>query len=187
LLAGYFPLAPYIPFVKYDECAEAGASNVSGLKIELISPFVEGTKEVFETMVGMKVRRKNLYLKQGYMMYGDISAIIGLSGTTMGTCAVSLPYKLALDSIERLIGESLNNDVNRVELRDGVGELINMISGRAKAILSTTQYRFDITLPTIISGEQHEFFQRKGTHCVVILFETETGQTFTLDVAVATR
>lgn len=160
---------------------------MAGLKVELIMPFVTGTKEVFETMVGLKIRRKDLYLKNGYMMYGDISGIIGLSGSTAGTCAISLPGKVAIGAIERLLGESFGEDVERVEIRDGVGELVNMIAGRAKTILSSTPYHFDITLPTIISGKKHEFFQRKGTYCVVIVFETEEGGIFTLDVAVATR
>ena len=71
------------------------------------------------------------------------------------------------------------------EIRDGVGKMINMISGRAKAILSTTEYKFDITLPTIISGGGHELFQRVNSVCVVVLFETANHEEFALDVCFA--
>lgn len=160
---------------------------MSSIKIELIQPFIQGTKETFENFVGMKIRRKDVYLKQDYLMSGDVSGIIGLSGSTAGTCAISLPEQLAVDVIEKLICEKIENGLEAVEVRDGVGELINMISGRAKSILSSTKYKFDITLPTIICGKGHEFFQKKSASCVVIVFETETVASFTLDVSVASR
>ncbi len=166
---------------------KVGETRVTGLKAELITPFVTGTKEVFETMAGLKIRRKAIYLKSNCLMYGDISGIIGLSGPTTGTCAISLPEGLAVRIIESLLGEPLGDNSARAEVNDGVGELINMIAGRAKTLLSSTTYHFDITLPTIISGKNHEFFQRKGTHCVVVVFETEHNESFTLDVAIAPR
>jgi len=160
-------------------------ASSSPLRAEIIAPFVQAAVETLSTMAGIKVQRKSVTLKKGYQMHGEISGVIGLSGKTAGTCAVSLPLKAAVHVIESLICETLPPDLDQQVLRDGVGELINMIAGRAKAILSTTPYKFDITLPTIISGANHEVFHRKGTHCVVVIFEMEDGQTFALDVCVS--
>ncbi len=160
---------------------------MSQIKVELISPFVQGAKETFESYANLRIRRKDLYLKHGYRMYGDTSGIIGLSGTTCGTCAISLPDVAAGYVVRRMLMMAEDAALDPVEMRDGVGELVNMIAGRAKAILSPTQYKFDVTLPTIISGEEHEFFQKKETHCVVVLFETENKGCFTLEVCVASR
>ena len=157
------------------------------LKIELIAPFVDATREAFSTFIGMKIRRKKLYIKHGYDMFGDISAIIGLSGKSAGTCAISLSAEAAITAVEKMLHEQLPLGMEAPEVRDGVGELVNMIAGQAKAALSTTPYKFDITLPTIISGKGHEFYQKRGTYCVVIMFETEDGHPFTLDVSVAPR
>jgi len=160
---------------------------VPDLKIELISPFVEAAREVYAGFIGLPIRRKDLYLKQGYKMFGDISAIIGLSGVVTGTCAISLSAHAAVRTVEKMLCEPLAQGVNCMEVRDGVGETVNMIAGKAKGTLSTTKYKFDITLPTIISGAGHEFFQRRGTHCVVVLFQTEEKNLFTLEVSVAAR
>ena len=46
------------------------------------------------------------------------------------------------------------------------------------------KYRFNITLPTIISGAGHELYQKSGTVCVVIPFQAEGGQGFSLDVCI---
>lgn len=167
--------------------AQSRSQSLSAPKAELITPFVVAVRDTFETMLGMKVHRKNLYIKKGSRMYGEISGIIGLSGRTTGTCAISLPEMVAVAAIQRLLSAASDASLSRADLHDGVGELINMIVGRAKALLSTTQYKFDISLPTIVSGEEHEFYQKKTALCVVILFETETGGLFTLEVTVAAR
>ncbi|MCF6283871.1 MAG: chemotaxis protein CheX [Candidatus Hydrogenedentes bacterium] len=159
----------------------------SPLKIELISPFIEATKETFSTMVSMDLRRKEVFIKQGFDMYGDTSGIIGLSGTTTGTCALSLPADLAQDSVRAMLMTPDDEILSESETRDGVGELINMIAGGAKTKLSSTQYKFNITLPTIISGGKHEVFHRSSAHCVVVVFENINNKTFALDICVSVK
>ena len=159
--------------------------HVSKLRIELIAPFIDGARETFQTMAGISIRRKDVYLKEGFEMFGDISGVIGLSGVTTGTCAVSLPEALAVRFVGRML--ELRDDMKpeETDVRDAVGELVNMIAGRAKTILSETVHTFEITLPTIISGGKHEIFIRTKNDCVVILFETDNGEDFALDVCVA--
>lgn len=156
-------------------------------KVELITPFIEAAKDTFQTMASMELRRKEVFLKQGFTMYGDISGVVGLSGVTTGTCALSLPNDLAEEVIRNLLMTPESTPLPEEGLRDGVGELVNMVAGGAKTRLSASQYTFDITLPTIISGGEHEVFHRSSTHCVVIVLENRKGQTLALDVCVGTR
>lgn len=159
----------------------------TSLKIELIAPFIDSTKETFQTMVSMPVRRKEVYIKQGYEMYGEISGIIGLSGATTGTCALSMSMALGERVVRTMMMTPEDEVLAESEIRDGVGELINMIAGGAKTKLSGTMYKFNITLPTIISGGGHEVFHRASTYCVVIVFENTEGETFALDVCVSVK
>lgn len=159
----------------------------SSLKIELIAPFIDATKETFGTMVSMQVRRKEVFIKQGYDMYGDVSGVIGLSGATTGTCALSMPVYLAQRAIRSMLMTPDDEMLAESEIRDGVGELINMIAGGAKTKLSTTMYKFNMTLPTIISGGPHEIFHRCGTYCVVIVFENAARESFSLDICISVR
>lgn len=155
------------------------------INIELIVPFIKSTMKVFQAMFGIAIERKKAYVKDGYAMYGDISGIIGLSGDTTGTCAVSLPENLAERVVSAMLGEPVTGGARNPDVRDGIGEVINMVAGGAKTLLSDSQYHFDITLPTLISGRGHEIFHRDGTYCVVVLFEADDGTPFTLDVAVS--
>lgn len=154
------------------------------LKVELIAPFITATQDTFLTMMNLRVRRKQVYLKKGFGMFGDYSGVIGLSGATTGSCAVSLPEPFARRAVARMLMTEDPAALSETDLRDGVGELINMIAGGAKTMLAETKYKFSITLPTIISGGRHEVFHRPGTYCVVVLLADENDATFSLDVAV---
>ncbi len=159
--------------------------NTKQVKVELIVPFIKAAHSVFESMINMEIRRKEVFVKKGYLMSGEISGIIGLSGDTTGTCAISLPAELAIECVERLLGERPKKGIDDPDVRDCVGELINMITGHAKTTLANMKHNFNITLPTLISGIGHEIFHRGNTHCVVIVFETPEKQEFTVDVCVA--
>ena len=67
---------------------------------------------------------------------------------------------------------------------DGVGEIINMIAGQAKAMLVKTKYHFTISIPSVISGHGHEISHKKGTPNIVVLFEAD-GTPFALQVCLA--
>ena len=159
----------------------------SSLTIELIAPFLESTKEVFWTMVSMEIRRKEVFIKQGYEMYGDVSGIVGLSGSTTGMCALSMPATLAESAVRAMTMTPNDEVLVESEIRDGVGELVNMIASGAKTKLSNTMYTFNMTLPTIISGGKHEVFHRSRTSCIVIVFENINQNTFALDVCISVK
>ena len=57
---------------------------MADIKLEVVMPFIEATKEIFDTMAQIKTRRKDVYLKSGYGMFGDVSGVIGLSGKPGG-------------------------------------------------------------------------------------------------------
>ncbi len=152
------------------------------INTELITPFISATHKTFENMLFMKVYRKEACIKRGYRMFGDISGVIGMSGKTTGTAAVSLPAELAVKCIEQMLGEKVKGGIRNVAVHDGIGEIVNVIAGNARSILATTKYVFDVTLPTIISGKDHEIFHKKGIQCVVIQFETGDKAAFTLEI-----
>lgn len=155
---------------------------MADIEFDFIVPFVKATDKIFESMVGIQVSHRQVYVKKGCRMLGEITAIIGLSGSAMGMCSISLTVEFAARAVGKMIYEDLPADAQDMMVRDGVGELINMIAGQAKALLSRTKYKFDITLPTIVSGVDHEVYYRRGTQCIVILFETEDGIPFTIEI-----
>lgn len=155
--------------------------RAQSINVEFINPFIEATRTVFQTMAGIAVERKRLFLKNDYQMLGDISGVMGLSGSASGSVVISLPTRLAIEMVSKMLGEAPGETLTP-EVSDGVGEIINMISGQAKASLAKTKYHFQISIPTVVMGEHHEITHRQGTPNIVVLFESEAGDTFAIQV-----
>ena len=152
------------------------------INLDFIRPFIDATHSIFEMMMGRKVRRKEVYFKKNHVMFGDITGVVGVSGKICGTTAVSLPATAAIDCIATMIGEDVPQEMTERVVHDGVGEIINMITGSAKTALSSTPLKIECTLPTIISGRGHELYHREGVCNLSLVFETEKGEEFALDV-----
>jgi chemotaxis protein CheX len=139
---------------------------------KLINPYISSVLDLMTTMAGMHVERKDLFLKKNYRLFGDISGIMNFSGRIEGSVTVSFTEELAKDVIAKIMGISAS-DISDDDLRDGVGELINIISGNAKAALSETEFSHEIALPAVIRGMGHEIRHSDGAPCMVVLFEAE--------------
>ncbi|MHC4871340.1 MAG: chemotaxis protein CheX [Planctomycetota bacterium] len=154
------------------------------INVEFINPFIEATKNVFKTMVGIEVEREKLYLKEDHKMYGDISGVMGLSGSATGSVVISMNTSLALQAVASMLGEEVMEEITP-ETCDAVGELINMISGQAKASLTKTKYHFQISIPTVVQGHGHEVTHKKGTPNIVVLFKADNGESFAIQVCLS--
>ena len=150
------------------------------VNVEFINPFIDATRNVFQTMCGVDIQRKKLFLKDNYKMMGDVSGVMGLSGTATGSVVVSLSKELACTFVGKMLGEPPSEELT-TDVCDGVGEIINMIAGQAKAMLVKTKYHFTISIPSVVSGPGHEISHKKGTPNIVVLFEA-IGQPFALQV-----
>ncbi len=146
-------------------------------KVEHINPFLKATVEAFSTMIGMSPTPGKPYLKRGSGISYDVSGVIGLSGDAKGSIVISFPRVTALKVVSAFLGEkiiSLNDDVT-----DAVGELANIIAGSAKKNLN--DFNINISLPTVVLGENHNIFEPKDVLCMIIPFTCEAGN---FDVAV---
>lgn len=165
--------------------AKASAGKKAGArspKVEYINPFIDATIKAFQTMAGMEVIRKKVYLKDSPNVNGDVSGIMGLSGQATGNVAISLSAKLACTLFGKMVGCEPPPEPDR-DVCDAVGEMINMISGQAKAALATSNYKFSISLPQIVMGRDHEVVSQDDVPNIAILHETE-GMEFTVQVAI---
>jgi chemotaxis protein CheX len=151
--------------------------------VRFINPFINATVNVMRTMTGITVARKDIALKTNFEMVGDISALIGISGEHLeGTVAISFDRDIGLSIIGRMLGCDPGS-ISDADLRDGVGEIVNMIAGNAKTSLASEgDVQLRLTLPTVVTGSGHGVTHCHGTPCIVLTFEFEEGQ-FTLEVA----
>ncbi|MDR3183764.1 MAG: chemotaxis protein CheX [Planctomycetaceae bacterium] len=139
--------------------------------VEYINPFIIAVTKTLETMVGCKVTRQAPTLKKESRSLFPVSGIIGLSGTVIGTCIVTMSEALALKSASAMLMEErtqLDDDVF-----DAVGELANMIAGNAKAQLE--EYKLSLSLPNVIRGTDVEILFPENCQPISIPFQTDFG------------
>jgi chemotaxis protein CheX len=141
------------------------------MKAEYINPFLVSTVAAFDTMLKWPLTRGTPYIKTSSQPSHEVSGIIGLSGKAQGTVVVGLGRETALKVAEIMLQErppEINGDVV-----DAVGEMANIIAGRAKSQLE--ELEMNVSLPSVITGKSHCIqFPTKVTP-ICIPFDSEWG------------
>jgi chemotaxis protein CheX len=141
------------------------------MKVEFINPFIASTVKVFDTMLSTQIQRGKIYLHRPDHTHEGVTGVIGLSGDAIGTVAISLSGETARRACERFLGttcDTVNEDVI-----DCVGEIVNMISGSAKAQFE--DYCLSISLPSIAYGLDHNIQFPKEVTPVCVPFTSDIG------------
>ncbi|MCX5846836.1 MAG: chemotaxis protein CheX [Deltaproteobacteria bacterium] len=149
------------------------------MDVKFINPFLGGTVEVLTTMAFVNPKPGKPYLKKNNLAKGDVSGIIGITGTIRGSLALSFSTGSILKIVSNMLGEeitSINGDI-----RDAVGEITNMVSGAARKRIEAMGYSLAASIPTVVSGKEHSIMHVMGGPSVVIPFEMEGGS-FVVDV-----
>lgn len=149
-------------------------------EMDYLQPFIDNTIEVLSKTASIQASFREVYFSNDLRIYGDISGIIGLSGNSEGTVAITLYWDLARQIIARMMHVE-ESQINSEYIHDGAGELINMISGSTKTVFSGTPFHFDLSLPTVVVGSGHQLGHPEGSSIAVLIFDI--GETaFSLQV-----
>lgn len=147
-----------------------------------ITPFISSVQNVFSMMLQLQVTMRDPELKTSNQATHDVSGIIGLSGDVVGSVVLSFP----VDSAERVValftGETLS--VNDEDFTDAIGELVNMISGNAKAEFG--ERNVSISCPSVVIGADHHIGRPKEIPCVAIPCESDCGD-FVIEICIEDR
>ncbi|MGD9157453.1 MAG: chemotaxis protein CheX [Desulfobacteraceae bacterium] len=149
------------------------------MNVEYINPFIEATIFVLESISSMKVESKKIYIKEDKAARGDVSSIIGLSGDLEGSISVAFTENIILPLVSEMFGEEMT-DLDD-EVKDAVGEIANMISGRARQLLEIQGKNLKAAIPTVIMGKNHTISHITDEKILAVPFETEHGE-FTIEV-----
>lgn len=149
------------------------------MDVKLINPFVVATLEILETMAQTKAKAGQPFVKKDSIARGDVSAIIGMVGDISGMVSVSFVAKTIIAIASRMLGETITQ---KDEIRDAVGEISNMVSGRARCLLEEQGRILQGTLPTVIMGKNHTIFHMSDSPVLAIPFTTDSGD-FTIEIS----
>lgn len=152
------------------------------MNVKFINPFLEGTISVLKTMAFVEPRAGKPYLKMDSLAKGDISGIIGLTGSAAGSLALSFSEGAILKIVSNMLGEDIKT-ING-DIKDAVGEITNMVSGVARKNLEAEGFYVQAAIPTVVSGKDHSIAHVMGGPSLIIPFEINEG-VFVVDICLA--
>jgi chemotaxis protein CheX len=141
------------------------------MKAENINPFIESVAEVFENMLETEVKMGDPSADAEESATPDLIGVIGLSGTAQGIVSLRLPVKTALDIIGKMVGTEFRSVDSSII--DGVGELVNIIAGNAKAKFKGQT--LSLSLPTVVRGSIYKLNNLSNTVWLTVPFTSELG------------
>ena len=134
---------------------------------------------MLKTMAFVEPKAGKPYLKADSLAKGDISGIIGLTGSATGSLALSFSEAAILKIVSNMVGENIKTMSD--EIKDAVGEITNMISGVARKNLEADGFYIQAAIPTVVTGKNHSITHVSGGQSLIIPFEIAEG-TFVVDV-----
>lgn len=152
------------------------------MDVRFINPFLTGTINVLRTMASVDPKPGKPYLKKNSLATGDVSGIIGLTGSVAGSMALSFSQEAILKIVSNMLGEEIT-EVNG-DITDAVGEITNMVSGASRKELEAVGLTITAAIPTVIAGKGHSIKHVLGGPSLIIPFETENGP-FVVDVCIS--
>ena len=121
------------------------------MRVEYINPFVESAFNVLKEVLGTDVQRGELYLKRTTQPVMGVAAIVGLAGDVEGRVLFDMSMTTAIELASVMNGETLPtlDDLAKATIT----ELANMITAQAVTKLYDLGFKFDLTPPAIITGD----------------------------------
>ena len=147
------------------------------MDVELVNPFLDAIVNVLSVMAQTDATAGKPFLKKGDKAMGDVTGIIGLVGDqAKGSLAVSFSEAAILDITSKMLGEEIT-EMDQTAA-DMAGEITNMVTGGAKKSLAEKGYKFDLSIPTMIVGKDHNVSHKTAGVVVIIPFDTDAGSFF---------
>ena len=151
------------------------------MRVEYINPFVESAFNIMKEVLGLEPQRGELYLKSSSQPVLGVAAIVGLAGAVEGRVLFDMDRSTALKIASAMNGEELDtmDDLAKATIT----EMANMITARAVTKLYDLGFKFDLTPPALLTGDNMQVSD-SGVEALIVPVELPYGK---VEVNVAIR
>ena len=123
------------------------------INAQFVNPFIQAGINVIKQIANIQVRRGHLSYKEHPEPSYGVCIIIGVYGFLKGQVVYSMKTEVAKRVVDKML-EGKSPDEKKLLFVDTLGELANMITGNATALLNQNEkYSLKITTPAIATGE----------------------------------
>ncbi|NJN93728.1 MAG: chemotaxis protein CheX [Anaerolineales bacterium] len=142
------------------------------MRTDIFNAFIVAAGEVLVSEANLQITRGPLTLERDAYVTKDVSVLISLVGDVWGIAVISLSFETAKAITARILDQEMT-DFNELA-QSGIGELGNVVVGRASTRLAEQGYRTDISVPTLIVGKGSRI-STLGIDRLIVPLETELG------------
>ena len=151
------------------------------MKVEFVNPFIQAASEVLETELGAATARGTLRMEKSAVTTDEITALLGVTGAVAGVVLYSMSEETARGIVSRMLGQEFEQFDELAQ--SGIGELGNVITGRAGVLLADAGFPSNITPPALVVGK-NTMVTTLDLNRLVFPLDTEAGQ---LEIQVVLR
>lgn len=147
---------------------------------------VKATVDVFRTMMKMKVVPGEIAVEKVRVRESEVIASIGVAGFLSGSISIFMNRDIAETTTRRMLCMEDGDPIEKDDLIDAVGELVNMIGGNIKTELFEKTPLFDISVPSVYIGRDLERRSVCDDLCFIVPF-TFDGAELLVEFLMVTR
>mgnify|MGYP000193827348 CR=1 FL=1 len=149
------------------------------MDVNLINPVLKSILNVLSTMAHIEPTPRRPKLKgKNDIIYGK--HITGLIGMTGAEARISIALTFTEASILHIANKMLPNSFQQIDgvVIDLAGEIANMVLGGVKGELEEKGLSFNLSLPTIIVGNEYLIAHRTDAPIILLPFSMPEGEFF---------
>ena len=155
-------------------------NEIRGLSINysVVNAIIQSVENCFQ-MCDTKVQIVGLTKVPTQLPSSAVTGMIGMSGKCTGFMTLNLPERAALLAVSGLLQDEFTQ--LNLQVVDGVGELTNIIAGGLKTRMYNTPWMIsNITIPSVILGNNYQISYAKGIEYCSVSFEVDDPETLSV-------
>lgn len=144
--------------------------------VKFLNPYMNAIETTLKEMARLEevTPGKPYLLPEGESLSVDISSNLAvLSEYFSGTLVIGFPRDTFVAAAAEVLGEA-QKDINSGN-RDLVGELANIIFGKAKVVWNQAGYSVQKAIPSVIDGSGHQLSGSRQVPSIVVPYQTSIG------------
>jgi len=143
------------------------------MRAEFINPFLNAACEVLESELGSTPQRGTIGLQRSAYTSDEVTAVVGVTGTIAGMVLYSMTEETARAIVATMMGQEFPEFDALAQ--SGIGEIGNVITGRAAVLLAEAGYPSDLAPPMLVIG-RGTMISTLDVQRLVIPLETNLGR-----------
>ena len=137
-------------------------------KRDYTSIFIESAVDVFNQELSISLKKRSLNIRRSSKPSFPLAIVIGFVGaSTKGQVVYSMGKEMGIKFVKKMFPNMLPIKQQEM-LYDILGEVANIISGKASVLIAGNDSQVDITPPLVITGDSTFNFLKVPTAVVIL-------------------